>query len=87
MLPDGFQWKERYQYAAGELALVYGGKQVAMLMRRADGGWLARLWCHWPIEAPIVSRHCSSSEAGKAGIEMWAERHEARLRDELRVAL
>jgi len=47
-----------------------------MLMRRADGGWLARLGCHRPIEAPMVSRQCSSFEAGKAGIEAWAERHQ-----------
>lgn len=83
MLPDGFEWKDRYQYAAGELALMCGGKPVAMLMRRADGGWVARLWCHWPITEPLVLRQCSSFEAGKAGIEAWAKRHAERIRSEV----
>lgn len=83
MPPDGFEWKERYQYAAGELALVHGGKQVAMLMRRADGGWVALLWRHRPFTAPLVSRQCSSFEAGKQGIEAWARRHAERIRREI----
>lgn len=84
MLHEGFEWKDRYQYARGELALVHGGKHVAMLlMRRADGGWLARPWCHWPIEAPIVSRQCSSFETEKSGIEKWAERHQVRTNAEV----
>ncbi len=82
MLPEGFEWKDRYQYAEGELALVYGGKQVAMLMRKAGGDWFARLWTHWPVTAPLVVRDCSSFEAGKAGIEAWAERHQDRIRAE-----
>lgn len=83
MLPEDFEWKDRYQYARGELALVHGGKQVAMLLRRADGGWMARLWCHWPLAAPLVSRKCSSFEAGRAGVEAWALRHEAQIRAEV----
>ena len=83
MLPDGFEWKDRYQYAAGELALVHEGQQVAMLLRRADGGWLARLWSNWPLAEPMVSRQCTSFDAGKAGIEAWARRHEAQLRAEV----
>lgn len=38
MLPDGFEWNERYQYAAGELALVCGGMQVAMIIRHKKSG-------------------------------------------------
>ncbi len=73
----------RYQHSQGELALVCGGKQVAMLMRRADGGWWARLWCHWPIDTPLVLRDCSSFESGKAGIEAWVQRHQAQIREEV----
>lgn len=86
MLPDGFAWKDRYQYAQGELALVCDGKQVAMLVRRADGGWVARLWAHRPITEPLVSRQCSSFESGKAGIEQWAAKHAARVRGETAIA-
>src|SRR5688500_10864641 len=82
LLPAGFQWIPRWQYADGDLALALGGEQVAMLMRRADGGWVARLEAQWPLSAPLVMRQCSSFEAGKSGIEAWAIRHEARIRDE-----
>lgn len=81
MLPTGFQWISRGQYAEDELALVCNGRHVAMLMKRVDGvTWMARLDAHQPIASPVVSRDCSSFEAGKAGIEAWAARHEATLR-------
>lgn len=82
MLPEGFSWQARYQYDTQQTALVYRGKQVAMLLDRVDGGWFSRLWCHWPIDAPLVTRQCSSFEAGRAGIEAWACRHEERIRAE-----
>lgn len=83
MPPDGFHWQERYQYANGELALVFGGKQVAMLIRRRDGSWFARLWVHWPVTEPMVTRRCSSYELGRAGIETWARRHAEQIRAEV----
>lgn len=83
MLPDCFSWTKRHQYADGELALLCGERQVAILMRRAESGWMARLWAHWPVTEPLVTRQCSSFEAGMAGIEAWAWRHEAHLRAEL----
>jgi len=79
MLPDGFSWTNRHQYAEGELALLCGQHQVAMLMRRADGRWMARLWAHRPITEPLVARQCSSFDSGKAGIEAWAARHRDRI--------
>jgi len=82
MLP-GFQWVPRHQHASDEIALTLDGTQVAMLLGRVDGGWTARLECHWPIEAPLVMRRCTSFEAGKAGVEAWAARHVDRLRGEL----
>ena len=83
MLPDGFEWIPRHQYADRELALTLDGEYVAMLLERVDGSWLARLECQQPIAAPLVMRQCSSFEAGKTGVEAWACRHEARLRAEV----
>lgn len=83
MLPDGFQWTPRYQYADGELALeVDGALCAAQLMRRLDGGWIAALAPYAEPLGPWRTRQCSSFEAGKAGIEAWAVRHEALLREQ-----
>jgi len=41
MLPPGFQWVPRHQYASDEIALTLDGAQVAMLLGRVDGGWTA----------------------------------------------
>lgn len=84
MLPADFQWIPRGQYAGDEPALTLEGKFVAMLMRKVDGTtWYARLDCQRSITAPVVWRDCSSFEVGKAGIEAWALKHEARLRREV----
>lgn len=83
MLPPDFRWVPRHQHATDEIALELHGKQVAMLLSGVDGTWSARLECHWPIEAPLVLKPCSSFEKGKEGVETWAERHEARLRREV----
>lgn len=81
MLPADFQWIPRGQYAEDELALLCNGRHVAMLMKRVDGEtWMARLDCHQPITAPVVTRTCTSFESGKAGVEAWAARHQATLR-------
>lgn len=83
MLPEGFQWQPRWQYDTQLTALTLDGVQVAALLDRVDGSWFARLWAHHGIEAPLVTRPCTSFEAGRAGIEAWACRHEARLREEV----
>jgi hypothetical protein len=83
MLPEGFHWAKRFQYDTHESALCLGDEQVAMLLERVDGSWFARLWAHWPITAPLVTRPCSSFEAGRAGVEAWARRHEGRIRREV----
>lgn len=87
MLPDGFKWVPRHQYADREIALELDGHQVAMLLQRVDGTWFARLEVQRPFEEPLVKRPCTSFEAGKAGCEMWACRHEARLRAEVAAVL
>ena len=77
MLPDGFQWIPRGQYAQDELALVVNGRHVAMLMRKVDGvAWVARLDAHQSITSAVVMRPCASRESGMAGIEAWANRHQ-----------
>ncbi|MBB1061871.1 hypothetical protein [Marilutibacter spongiae] len=82
MLPDGFKWTKRSQYDEEGTAVVLGDVQVAMLLERVDGGWLARLNAHWGMDRPLVTRRCQSKATGTAGIEAWARRHEARLRAE-----
>lgn len=83
MLPLDFQWIPRYQYADGELALqVDDALCAAQLMRRLDGGWIATLAPYAERFGPWRFRQCSSFEAGKAGIEAWAVRHEALLREQ-----
>ncbi len=83
MLPPGFKWIPRYQRASDELALTLDDVHVAALLLRVDGGWTARLDAQRPIDAPLVMRRCTSFERGKAGVEAWAARHEARLRAEV----
>ena len=83
MLPPDFQWQPRWQYAHGELALVLDGVHVAHLLRRLDGSWFASLDVHRGIRAPVVTHDCRSLETGTAGVEMWAGRHAARLRQEV----
>ncbi len=80
MLPDGFQWTPRHQHAQDELALTCDGRHVAQLMRRNTGEWYARLILDPSIHSPVDIRPCQSFESGKAGIEEWARRNEARIR-------
>lgn len=84
MIPDGFYWAPRWQYDLGDNAMYLDGIVVAFMDTVVDGKtWLARLDSHKGMEAPLVTRHCSSREAGRRGCELWACRHEARLRREV----
>lgn len=88
MLPAGFQWVPRYQNAPpGELALHVDGLEVASLMQKVDGSWLALLRPHQEPMAPFRTRDCTSRGAGITGIQAWALRHEAHLRAEALVYL
>ncbi len=83
-MPAGFQWIPASQYETGEpRALALDGHMVAMLIDRVDGGWFARLEVQKPLEAPLVTRPCSSFSQGRQGCELWASRHEVRLRAEI----
>lgn len=84
-LPDGFRWIPASQHEKGDpRALAIGEEMVAMLIDRIDGSWFVRLDCQLGISAPLVTRPCRSFESGRQGTEIWAARHEARLRAQVR---
>lgn len=58
---------------------------VARMTQRVDNGaWLVYLDYHLlTMDTRPRRKPCSSFEAGQAGVEMWAARHEARLRAEV----
>lgn len=58
-----------------------GITEVARLMERVGGGWYVRLDMH--LAGSMRYRDCRSYETGKAGVELWAARHEARIRAEI----
>jgi hypothetical protein len=87
MLPDGLKWAPRWEHAKFSNGLFLQGVLVAYVEERVNGTWMARLWCHWPIEAPLVMRDCRSMECGRHGCEIWAARHESRIRREVAAAL
>jgi hypothetical protein len=80
MIPDGFRWAPRYQYAQGDNGLFIAGELVAYMNTRTDGEWLARLDVHH--DGTLITRRCTDWERGRAGCEAWARRHESRLRRE-----
>lgn len=78
MLPDGFAWQSIFGPAGSgpEDALAYRRFEVARVTDKVGGGWLALL--HYP-DGRRVTRDCTSYEAGRAGCEAWAIRHQAAL--------
>lgn len=83
MLPDGFKWARRWQYDREAGGLFLCGVLVAYVDARVDGGWFARLDCQQPIDAPLTLRRCQSLASGRRGCEIWATRHQERLRREV----
>lgn len=83
MLPDGFKWLRRWQYAREANGLFISEVLVAYVDAQVGGGWFARLDCQQPIDAPLTLRRCHSLESGRRGCEIWATRHEERLRREV----
>ena len=78
MLPDGFRWQSIFGAASQgpPHALACRSHEVARLSERIGGGWNAIL--RYP-DGRMVTRPCSSLEAGRAGCEAWAQRHRAAL--------
>lgn len=84
MLPSGFYWAPRWQHSKGDDGLFLDGQNIAFIDAKADGrSWFARLELQKPFEHPLVLRDCTSLEAGRRGCELWAIRHEERLRLEV----
>lgn len=79
-MPNGFYWKPRCHLDKLPTGLFLHGETVASLHQRIDGGWVAYLHLHEGVESPLISRRCTSFEAGQRGCEVWALRHEAALR-------
>lgn len=54
------------------------------MLEKLDGTWFARLDNHvGDVRTPMVFRDCTSFENGRAGLELWATRHQERLRREV----
>jgi hypothetical protein len=82
---SGFGWTWLGADIGGrEVVYQLGLTQVARLIDRLDGSWFAVLDCHLAtVDRPRRMRDCSSYESGRRGVEMWAKRHEERLRAEV----
>lgn len=85
MLPPDFRWHAVGTAAHHEPnALLLDSTEVLRLSRRIDDGtWYVTLNKQrddWNARRDVI---CSSYDQGKAGAEIWAERHQARLRAEV----
>ena len=87
-LPEGFRWAPRCHLSKVDDGLFIDGEQIACLIDKVGGGWFAVLRPPGrTIHDPAIIRHCSSFEAGKRGCELWAIKHETRLRAAVAVAI
>ncbi|HEL5043018.1 hypothetical protein [Stenotrophomonas maltophilia] len=85
-LPDSFYWTTRSASWPGDPLTVIacqGVWLVSMTQRISDDIWVAHLDRHRHAPGSGPCRHCTSYEQGRAGAELWAARHEARLRDDV----
>lgn len=85
MLPPDFTWRSIASRPDGKLdALLCDGVEVARLSQRVDDGtWYVEL--NRQRDRGLWRRKdCSGYEQGFAGVELWAERHQDRLRAEVR---
>ncbi|WP_065627286.1 hypothetical protein [Xanthomonas euvesicatoria] len=86
-LPTGFRWESPFSHIQGPPAvLTLDGCWVASLGQKVDLTWFAMLYRHRSHDAQQM-RACRSYETGRAGIEIWAKRHEALLREEVPIAV
>lgn len=85
MLPPDFRWHSVGTAPHDEPnALLLDSTEVLRLSQRIDDGtWYVTLNKQrddWKARKDVI---CSSYEKGKAGAEIWVERHQARLRAEI----
>ncbi|MGY8563291.1 hypothetical protein L0938_07725 [Paracidovorax citrulli] len=85
MLPPDFRW-----HAVGTApfdrpnSLLLDSTEVVRLFQRVDDGtWWATINNHREHLSHRTTRRCSSYEQGRAGVELWASRHQDRLRTEV----
>lgn len=82
MAQDEFKWTPLNPgYPGAEVLYKLGTTPVARLIDRLGGEWFACLDYHVP--GANRQRTCSSYEAGRRGVELWAARHADRLRAEV----
>jgi hypothetical protein len=79
-LPPEFTWAPRTQYCRLPTALKLQGEVLVSMIDKVGGGWFAILHREDGIDKPLITRHCSSFEAGRMGAERWVLRHEQELR-------
>jgi hypothetical protein len=81
-MPDEFKWSPLNPgYPGQEVFYKLGITPVARLSDRLGGTWFALLDYHLPDVKRV--RDCTSYEAGRRGVELWAARHADRLRAEI----
>lgn len=81
MLPAGFRWTQPYIGASGPPhSLQYENLEVARIHQHVAGHWLATLRRYAPDRSHTVT--CTSLEAGIAGCEIYADRHQDEVRAE-----
>lgn len=68
-------------YPGAEVLYKLGITPVARMVDRLGGSWFVVLDYHLPGDHR--QRECSSFEAGRRGVELWAARHADRLRAEV----
>lgn len=77
-----FQWSALNPgYPGPEVLYKLGTTPVARLTDRLGGTWFAHLDYH--LSGASRTRDCTSYEAGRRGVELWAARHADRLRAEV----
>jgi len=85
MLPPDFRWHSVGTAPFDEPnSLLLDSTEVLRLHRRVDDGtWWVSLNNQRDDWSFRKRRECSSYEQGKLGAELWAERHQVRLRTEV----
>lgn len=86
-MPEDFHWAPRCHLDKLPTGLFLHGEIVASMQQRIDGPWLAYLYLESGIETPLLTRPCTSFEAGRRGCELWALRHERALRKRVAIKL
>ena len=81
---DDLNWRNSIQWSTQPPdMLCLGTTEIARLHQRVKAlTWFVTLDQHLDYERRR-NRDCSSYEAGKAGAEIWAKRHEERIRREI----